>query len=86
MPANKGKANATVVQTLINDMKEFSEYVNGELQTMINQAIRLGESWKDPQYDQFISFISELTESLKKDLTTFDEAAVALQKKLDMYK
>lgn len=85
MQANKGKANREVVQNLINDMNDFSEYVKGELQTMLIQAERLGNSWKDPQYEQFTSFISELTESLKKDLSVFDEAAIALQKKLDMY-
>ncbi len=85
MSANKGKASRAVVQALINDMNDFSEYVNGELQAMLNQAERLGESWKDPQYSQFSSFISELTESLKKDLTVFREATIALQKKLDMY-
>ena len=85
MQANKGKANREVVQNLINDMNDFSEYVKGELQTMVIQTERLGNSWKDPQYEQFNCFISELTESLKKDLLVFDEAAMALQKKLDMY-
>lgn len=85
MQANKGKANREVVQNLINDMNDFSEYVKGELQTMLIQTERLGNNWKDPQYEQFNSFISELTESLKKDLLVFDEAAIALQKKLDMY-
>lgn len=85
MQANKGKANREVVQNLINDMNDFSEYVKTELQSMITQTERLGNSWKDPQYEQFNAFISELTESLKKDLLVFDEAAIALQKKLDMY-
>lgn len=85
MGANKGKANREVVQRLIDDMHDFSEYVNGELRTMIEQADRLGDSWKDPQYVQFSSFINELSASLQKDLEVFGEATVALQKKVNMY-
>jgi|GEM_PF-5636028 len=85
MGANQGKANRTVVQALINDMNDFSQFVDGELKAMIEETNRLGESWKDPQYVQFESFIKELTESLAKDLLVFNEASMALQKKLDKY-
>ena len=83
--ANKGKASREVVQALINDMNSFNQFVYNEVSEMMNKTNRLGESWKDSQYTQFSSFMVELTESLKKDLAVLDEAAVALQKKLNMY-
>lgn len=83
--SNKGKANREVVQGLINDMRDFSEFVNLELDKMLNQTNRLGETWKDPQYEQFSSFINDLNDSLKKDLAVFDEASNALQNKVNMY-
>lgn len=83
--SNKGKANREVVQGLINDMNDFSEYVNEELNNMLYQVNRLGETWKDPQYEQFSSFINDLNDSLKKDLAVFDEASNALQNKVNMY-
>ena len=85
MPVNSGKATRESVQGLINDMNSFSEYVKGELTNMIRETDRLGESWRDPQYQQFSSFMYELTESLNKDLSVFDEAAYALQRKVDLY-
>ncbi|MBQ9749436.1 MAG: WXG100 family type VII secretion target [Clostridia bacterium] len=83
--ANKGRASREVVQALINDMNSFNQFVSGEVTSMMNKTNRLGESWKDSQYTQFSNFMTELTESLKKDLAVLDEAAVALQKKLNMY-
>ena len=86
MPGNSGKASSSVVAALIKDMRDFSNYVESELQKMVNEANQLGQSWKDPQYDQFRSFINDLTDSLKGDLATFGEATDQLQKKLDMYR
>lgn len=83
--ANKGRASREVVQALINDMNSFNQFVSNEVTSMMNKTNRLGESWKDSQYTQFSNFMTELTESLKKDLAVLDEAAVALQKKLNMY-
>ena len=85
MQENKGRANREVVQKLINDMNDFSEFVKNELLVIVDQTERLSESWNDPQYDQFSSFIRELTSSLNKDLLVFDESSLSLQKKLDMY-
>lgn len=85
MNSNSGKASREVVQGLINDMDTFSKYVTEELKRMLILADELGETWKDPQYNQFNQFITELVISLSKDLNIFDEATNALQKKLDMY-
>lgn len=85
MVENKGKASRAVVGQLITDMNDFSNYVKNELHAILGAAKNLGEFWRDPQYDQFISFVNDLTASLKKDLFVFDEAADALQKKLNKY-
>ena len=85
MTTNKGKANKQVVQGLVNDMNDFNDYVGAELKAMIDQTVRLADSWNDPQYDQFSSFIEELTNSLQKNLDIFKEAAIFLQKKVNMY-
>lgn len=85
MQINKGKASREAVQRLINDMTDFSEVVKYKLQMMMNETSKLGDTWRDPQYQQFNTFMTELTESLKRDLGVFDDAASALQKKVDMY-
>lgn len=85
MAVDKGKASREVVQQLITDMTDFKNYVEGEIQSMISQTNRLGESWNDPQYAQFSAFIDDLTNSLKKDLAVFEEATNSLRKKLSMY-
>lgn len=83
--ANSGKGNREVVQALINDMHSFNEVVGNEISTMMNRTERLGESWRDAQYNQFSGFMTELSEALKRDLATLEEAANALQKKVNMY-
>lgn len=85
MPVNSGKASREVVQTLINNMNAFTEGVLNELRNMINQTQILGESWNDPQYAKFSTFMIEAVESLQKDLMSFQECSTALQRKVDMY-
>lgn len=85
MNHDQGKSNRTVVQSLIRDMNDFSAFVNNQLAEMNDSVDRLGEYWMDKQYQQFQSYIRELTEALKQDLNVFDEASNQLQKKLDMY-
>ncbi len=81
----QGKSNRAVVQALINDMNAFNEHVTNEIQKMMNKTNALGSAWQDAQYNQFSSFMEELSASMRQDLVVIQESAAFLQAKLSMY-
>jgi hypothetical protein len=50
--------------------------------SMVSKAHDLNMSWKDNQYNDFLSFIETLSENLKKNAEALTEAIDALKREL----
>lgn len=83
--AQKGKASKTAVENLILNLNQFSEAVKNELSNMMSKANELADTWKDSQYKQFITFVSELNNSIRNDLNSLDNAKDNLQSIINKY-
>ena len=83
--AQKGKASKTTVENLILNLNQFSEAVKNELSNMMSKANELADTWKDSQYKQFITFVSELNNSIRNDLNSLDNAKDNLQSIINKY-
>ena len=81
MAANSGKANRQVVVKLISDIRNFADVVKQLSDAMMNETEQLGNSWNDPQYRRFESYMRELTEGLKKETHTLYDCANKIEER-----
>ncbi len=70
------------VRNLLTDVRAFQEDARGEITKISSCADSLGDAWNDPQYQQFRSYIEDLTSALNRDLQVLEDAVVALNKEL----
>lgn len=70
------------VRNLLTDVRAFQEDARGEIAKISSCADSLGDAWNDPQYQQFRSYIEDLTSALNRDLQVLEDAVVALNKEL----
>ena len=83
MPRTDGRlTDAQVVINLKRDVTDFQEAVLSQIEALKSRAESMGEAWQDSQYNDFMSYIDELSASLKNDIQQLDYAVTALSKEL----
>jgi hypothetical protein len=70
------------LQAMISKLQQFATQMNTVSSGMNSYASGLGASWRDPQYQQFISSIQAMSRQLKGN----QEQMIAMRKQLVVLK
>jgi hypothetical protein len=79
--ADSGKASKVVVKRLVGDIDYFAESVKEDAAKMLREAEDLQAYWNDPQYQNFLSFMRDLTDELVKDTANLDYVARKIEER-----
>lgn len=69
-----------VAKRVINDLRITSDYIDDQGRKIKSITSDLHDYWNDTQYEQFASYIEELTRTLKEESAKIRSVAENIQK------
>ena len=82
---DSGKASKELVLGLSRNIARFNEIVTEKIKDIERDSANLSDDWDDPQYQEFLSFTSEITKQLQKDIAILESIEKNLRKKADLF-
>ncbi len=82
---DSGKSSKEVVERLIRNLNAYCEYMSDKMDGITKATEDLGNWWKDAQYAQVESLMTDLCNQMRKDIQVLRDASDGLQEKVNMY-
>lgn len=83
--ASRVEADAPEMERFAGELARFNQDLYSLMQRLNGQFSRLGDSWRDPAYDQFAREMQQTSAALRQLMTASEQYSVFLKRKDDAH-